>query len=49
VAYLLVRFFYYLYFLFFIIYSRVRYGAGRGGFSLARPRPYNGPGGLFWG
>jgi len=27
--------------------SRVRYGAGRGGFSLARPRPYNGPGGLF--
>jgi len=29
--------------------ARVRYGAGRGGFSLARPRPYNGPGGLFWG
>jgi len=29
--------------------SRVRYGAGRGGFSLARPHPYNGPGGLFWG
>jgi len=28
---------------------RVRYGAERGGFSLARPRPYNGPGGLFWG
>jgi len=26
-----------------------RDGAGRGGFSLARPRPYNGPGGLFWG
>jgi len=23
----------------------VRYGAGRGGFSLARPRPYTGPGG----
>ena len=26
-----------------------RGGAGRGGFSLARPSPYNGPGGLFWG
>jgi len=29
--------------------TRVHYGAGRGGFSLARPRPYNGLGGLFWG
>ena len=28
---------------------RVRYGAGRGGFSLARPRPYNGPGGVILG
>jgi len=27
--------------------ARVRYGAGRGGFSHARPHPYNGPGGLF--
>jgi len=27
----------------------VRYGAGRGGFSLARPRPYTGPGGYFSG
>jgi len=27
----------------------VRYGAGRGGFSLARPRPYTGPGGVFLG
>jgi len=29
--------------------GRVRYGAGWGRFSLSRPRPYNGPGGLFWG
>jgi len=29
--------------------SSVRYGAGRGGFSLARPRPYTGPGGVFLG
>ena len=29
--------------------GRVRYGAGWGGFSLARPRPYNGPGGYFGG
>ena len=29
--------------------TSVRYGAGRGGFSLARPRPYTGPGGYFWG
>jgi len=27
----------------------VRYGAGRGGFSLARPHPYTGPGGVFFG
>ena len=27
----------------------VRYGAGRGGFSLARPRPYTGPGGYVSG
>jgi len=27
----------------------VRYVAGRGGFSLARPRPYTGPGGYFSG
>jgi len=27
----------------------VRYGAGRGGFSLARPRPYTGPGGVSFG
>jgi len=27
----------------------VRYGAGRGGISLARPRPYTGPGGYFSG
>jgi len=27
----------------------VRYGAGRDGFSLARPRPYTGPGGVFLG
>ena len=27
----------------------VRYGAGRGGFSLTRPRPYTGPGGVFFG
>jgi len=26
-----------------------RYGAGRGGFSLARPRPYTGPGGYISG
>jgi len=26
--------------------SSVRYGAGRGGFSLTRPRPYTGPGGV---
>jgi len=29
--------------------SSVRYGAGRGGFLLARPRPYTGPGGYFSG
>ena len=29
--------------------SSVRYGAGRGGFSLARPRPYTGPGGVCFG
>jgi len=29
--------------------ARVRYGAGRGGFSLARPQPYNVPGGYFGG
>jgi len=29
--------------------ASVRYGAGRGGFSLARPRPYTGPGGVFLG
>jgi len=29
--------------------SSVRYGAGRGGFSLARPRPYTGPGGYVSG
>jgi len=28
--------------------TRVPYGAGRGGFSPARPRPYNGPEELFW-
>ena len=27
----------------------VRYGAGRGGFSLPRPRPYTGPGGVCFG
>jgi len=27
----------------------VRYGAGQGGFSRARPRPYTGPGGYFSG
>ena len=27
----------------------VRYGAGRGGFSLGRPRPYTGPGGVCFG
>jgi len=29
--------------------SSVRYGAGRGGFSLARPRPYTEPGGVCFG
>jgi len=29
--------------------TSVRYGAGRGGFSLARPRPYTQPGGVFLG
>ena len=32
----------------FVTHS-VRYGAGRGGFSLARPRPYTGPGGYVSG
>ena len=27
----------------------VRYGSGRGGLSLARPRPYTEPGGVFFG
>jgi len=27
----------------------VRYGAGRGGFSLTRASPYTGPGGVFFG
>jgi len=27
----------------------VRYGAGRGGFSLTRPRPSTGPGGVYVG
>jgi len=31
------------------ILSSVRYGGGRGGFSLARPRPYTGPGGYVSG
>jgi len=31
------------------IHASVRYGAGRGGFSLARPRPYRGPGGYVSG
>jgi len=34
---------------FICILASVRYGAGRGGFSLTRPRPYTGPGGYFSG
>ena len=32
----------------FLNTCRVRYGAGWGGFSLARPRRYTGTGGYFW-
>ena len=32
-----------------LVLSSVRYGAGRGGFSLARPHPYTGPGGYVSG
>jgi len=32
-----------------VVETSVRYGAGRGGSSLARPRPYTGPGGVCFG
>jgi len=39
----------FLVFSFLFLEFSVRYGAGRGGFSLARPRPYTGPGGYVSG